>query len=239
MKPKSDISRQGGGHYLQPGRAAGKARRLRRVSQSAYRQARHGRLWAEWVQGCGQRALCCPCSCAYVPKGCPHEIRASTYSQQRSCRRHDKAVASGWRWADEASPAPMAPETVFVAVHLSCDCPSKPPSASRAGQAVKGAICRASRRGFRGISSPGKKPPGSGIPRPRNPVCHASLQPPKRPALSTLFEAAPKGRTSQKRRTTMATKTNSTTNDAGCSPCTPEAHQRTVFQTQPDRGERS
>lgn len=29
----------------------------------------------------------------------------------------------------------------------------------------------------------------------------------------------------------MATKTTSTTdNNAGCSPCTPEAHQRTVFQ---------
>ena len=158
MKPKSDISRRGG-HYLQSGRAAGKARRLRRVSQSACRQARHGRLWAEWVQGCGQRALCCPCPCTYAPQGCPHEIRTSTNFQQRSCRRHDKAVASGWRWADEASPAPVAPETVFVAVHLSCDCPSEPPSASRAGQAVKGAICRASRRGFRGISSPGKSRP--------------------------------------------------------------------------------
>ena len=154
---------------------------------------------------------------------------------RRFCQRHGFAVSlaapgrRGW-------PCAVALEAVFVAVHLFCDCPSEPPSASRAGQAVKSASSRASRRGFRGISSPGKRPPGSGIPRPRNPVCHASLQPPERPALATLFEAAPKGRTSQKRRTTMATKTTSTTdNNAGCSPCTPEAHQRTVFQTQPDR----
>lgn len=152
--------------------------------------------------------------------------------QQRSCRRHDKAVATELRRTDKAGPAPVALETIFVAVHLFCDCPSKPPSASRAGQSVKGASCRASRRGFRGISSPGKRPPGSGIPRPRNPVCHASLQPPKRPTLSTPYEAAPKGRTSQKRRTTMATKTTSTTNDAGCSPCTPEALKRAVFKNQ-------
>lgn len=165
----------------------------------------------------------------------------STISQNaaRSCcaperfrQRHGGAVALAAQGRRDW-PCAVALETIFVAVRLSCDCPSEPPSASRDGQSVKSAICRASRRGFRGISSPGKRPPGSGIPRPRNPVCHASLQPPERPALATLFEAAPKGRTSRKRRTTMATKTTSTTdNSAGCSPCTPEAHQRSVFHNQ-------
>lgn len=73
-----------------------------------------------------------------------------------------------------------------------------------------------------------------------SPPVTSACKPPKRPGLVTFYEAAPKGRTSQKRRTTMATKTTSTTdNNAGCSPCTPEARQRTVFQTQPDRGEES
>lgn len=110
----------------------------------------------------------------------------STISQNaaRSCRtpsgfvqRHGFAVSlaapgrRGW-------PCAVALEAVFVAVHLFCDCPSEPPSASRAGQAVKSANSRASRRGFRGISSPGKKRPV--------PVFHDPETPPVTPACNRL-----------------------------------------------------
>ena len=77
----------------------------------------------------------------------------NTISQKtaRSCcaqngfvQHHGYAVAlaaqgrRGW-------PCAVVQETIFVADRLPCDCPSKPPSASRAGQSVKGAIRRASR----------------------------------------------------------------------------------------------
>jgi len=59
-----------------------------------------------------------------------------------------------------------------------------------------------------------------------------SPKPRRRPFGGTVFrlkgEAAPKGRTKQERRQHMQDINHPTTNDAGSSPCTPEAHQRSV-----------
>jgi hypothetical protein len=59
------------------------------------------------------------------------------------------------------------------------------------------------------------------------PVCHTPVTF-LSPAWAPSGEAAPKGRTKQERRQHMQDINHPTTDDAGCSPCTPEAHQRSV-----------
>ena len=157
---------------------------------------------------------------------------------QRLVQRH---TLREWReaWPAKCAGRAVVLETVSVVVPLSSIAlRSRPSLLSRSRAAGLDRSLRSlhqlapagQRSGINGLRPPAAPDfiPFAGLPR-----LSLLVAPARNPAralrgapCAALFEAAPKGRTIEKRRTDMTTKTTNTTNDAGVPPAPPEAHQR-------------